>query len=577
MKHLKKVLALVVAMVMVLGTMSTAFAATTIVPEGLTADTQISVAGLDAADTVTLYQLLEYKNNAENTSAGWVLTAPFANDAACKAVLKKINETTTGAYTLTKDDVKAFTDVINDGADAAIVSGGANNNGTYTATVNPGMYMALVKPAVAGTLYNPIIVSADYFQNSPDTSSIVASSGVYVGGDTGFAKKETLKVEKTQDDPQDETDNSLDAGDTVEFTVKTTIPTYAEVYKDPSFTVTDTMSTGLELKTGTIKVYEEDGTTLITELNNTTVITEKGTAGWTVDVPSAYIKGLEAPKPIVIKYSAELTPEAFTSVTEEVNDVKVEFSNNPNDSTDKGTVKDKTRTYTFSIDGSLLGGSNGEPTSELVKVAVDGNGNPIEQSTSTNETYEHALAGAIFGLFKTEAAATAYTGDGKTTLTSAEAATAGLYTNKEFNGFVTTDTNGYMEINGLDEGIYYLKELSAPTGFIKDQKVHKIEITATYGTETITEDGYTYTLPVLESYTIKVDDKDTTTYSMKLDSSDITTSKIVEASNSLLNNTKGVELPSTGGMGTTIFYIVGAILVLGAGVVLVTRRRMSVN
>ena len=42
-------------------------------------------------------------------------------------------------------------------------------------------------------------------------------------------------------------------------------------------------------------------------------------------------------------------------------------------------------------------------------------------------------------------------------------------------------------------------------------------------------------------------------------------------------NTAGSVLPSTGGIGTTIFYIIGAILVIGAGVVLVTRRRMSAN
>ena len=42
-------------------------------------------------------------------------------------------------------------------------------------------------------------------------------------------------------------------------------------------------------------------------------------------------------------------------------------------------------------------------------------------------------------------------------------------------------------------------------------------------------------------------------------------------------NQKGTELPSTGGIGTTIFYIVGAILVIGAGVLLVTRRRMNAN
>ena len=42
-----------------------------------------------------------------------------------------------------------------------------------------------------------------------------------------------------------------------------------------------------------------------------------------------------------------------------------------------------------------------------------------------------------------------------------------------------------------------------------------------------------------------------------------------------IENNKGTELPSTGGIGTTIFYIVGAMLVIGAGVVLVTRRRMD--
>ena len=49
----------------------------------------------------------------------------------------------------------------------------------------------------------------------------------------------------------------------------------------------------------------------------------------------------------------------------------------------------------------------------------------------------------------------------------------------------------------------------------------------------------------------------------------------LDASAVSIVNEKGVELPSTGGIGTTIFYIIGAILVIGAGVVLVTRRRMN--
>ena len=42
-----------------------------------------------------------------------------------------------------------------------------------------------------------------------------------------------------------------------------------------------------------------------------------------------------------------------------------------------------------------------------------------------------------------------------------------------------------------------------------------------------------------------------------------------------IDNNKGQELPSTGGIGTTIFYVVGTVLVLGAAVVLITRRRMD--
>ena len=51
--------------------------------------------------------------------------------------------------------------------------------------------------------------------------------------------------------------------------------------------------------------------------------------------------------------------------------------------------------------------------------------------------------------------------------------------------------------------------------------------------------------------------------------------EVTEGDNSTeIVNKKGAELPSTGGIGTTIFYIIGTLLVLGAGVLLVTRRRM---
>ena len=56
---------------------------------------------------------------------------------------------------------------------------------------------------------------------------------------------------------------------------------------------------------------------------------------------------------------------------------------------------------------------------------------------------------------------------------------------------------------------------------------------------------------------------------------DYTAANLEQAST--VTNESGSVLPSTGGIGTTIFYVIGALLVIGAGVVLVTRRRMSAN
>ena len=64
-------------------------------------------------------------------------------------------------------------------------------------------------------------------------------------------------------------------------------------------------------------------------------------------------------------------------------------------------------------------------------------------------------------------------------------------------------------------------------------------------------------------------------YSFTIAEHDYTATNL-EQSTEVINNS-GSELPSTGGIGTTIFYVIGAILVLGAGILLVTRRRMNAN
>ena len=104
------------------------------------------------------------------------------------------------------------------------------------------------------------------------------------------------------------------------------------------------------------------------------------------------------------------------------------------------------------------------------------------------------------------------------------------------NTVLTTGADGKIAIAGLDSDTYYLREVEAPDGYNKLAEDKEVKIAPTAG------ENNTLSLAPL---TVKV------------------------------NNQSGAELPSTGGIGTTIFYIIGAVLVLGASVLLVTKRRMK--
>ena len=104
------------------------------------------------------------------------------------------------------------------------------------------------------------------------------------------------------------------------------------------------------------------------------------------------------------------------------------------------------------------------------------------------------------------------------------------------NTVLTTDANGKIEIDGLDADTYYLREVEAPAGYNKLAEDQVVTITGA----TVVGETLSYTTVVAK-----------------------------------INNQSGTELPSTGGIGTTIFYIVGGVLVVGAVVLLVTKKRMG--
>ncbi len=160
-------------------------------------------------------------------------------------------------------------------------------------------------------------------------------------------------------------------------------------------------------------------------------------------------------------------------------------------------------------------------------------GIPVFKYTGTNT----GLADAKFILSKvenaTEADAMKFTSNGHIYRYTVD------QTNGGGNTTLVSPTDGHFEIQGLEAGTYFLKETEAPKGYNKIQKSIKIEI--------------------LSDGTIKVDG-----------------TAIAGGIVKVQNNT-GSILPSTGGMGTTLIYVVGSILVLASGMVLFNKRKEVTN
>ena len=155
---------------------------------------------------------------------------------------------------------------------------------------------------------------------------------------------------------------------------------------------------------------------------------------------------------------------------------------------------------------------------------------------------ETPLAGAEFVLYRE------VDGEKQYVITDANHKVTGWVTDKTQATTFITPADGKFSITGLDTGVYYLEETKEPDGYNKLANPIKVVISATYddaaGTGTAT---VTYNEDDVANPDIKV-----------------------------LNQT-GTELPSTGGMGTTLFYVVGGLLVAVAVVLLVTKKKMSAD
>lgn len=298
---------------------------------------------------------------------------------------------------------------------------------------------------------------------------------------------------------------------------------YIDSYDTYKLVFTDTMSAGV--------TFENIASVTIGDTNVTnytcTATTDQAGGSWKLTIEDAkqVVSDLKG-KDVVVIYNAHLNENALTvdptnpaasSTNANTNKVGLAYSNNPNVSTDMGkTAEDTVFVFTYNVPN--------------YKYYMDGD-------TKT------PLPEAGFKLYSDEACTTEIklTGGPGVYYRNIDANAAGV---EMFPG-----SDGHFTIKGLDIGTYYLKETTTPSGY-NTCPVMTIQVSA-------------------EPNHVEAADhaSASVTYTMTVDGA-------ATAENEILNQV-GATLPTTGGMGTTLFYVIGSILVIGAVVLLVSKKRMN--
>lgn len=369
-----------------------------------------------------------------------------------------------------------------------------------------------------------LIADVTDLEGSGEANSLVIVDTKGEDSITVTPKTDVPKVEKKVKEENDSTGDvtgwqdgaDYDIGDDAPFQLTGTMPSNIASYETYEYIFHDDLSDSLCLNEESIVVKIGEKTLEKGTDYTVNTSTSDGCDFEIVFTDILSVDGVTITKDskVVVEYTAELTDSAVIGNPGNPNDVYLEFSNNPYDEGTGKTPEDKVTVFTFKLD--------------VDKVDKD----------------QQPLKGAGFTLYKYDADTQNYVAVGS-----------------EVKGDQITN----FVWSGLDSGKYKLVETTVPAGYNKADDI-EFTIEATYttsgadqtltglvvknadGTETISGegDGFTFTATVANG-TVATD----------------------------VVNTTGLELPETGGIGTTIFYIIGGVLVVGAGVLLIVRRRMG--
>lgn len=354
-----------------------------------------------------------------------------------------------------------------------------------------------------------------------------------------------------------------DIGDSVPFKLIGSIPDMS-AYDTYEYIFTDTLSNGLTLQADTIKVYIARNP--YDQVNNYEPLIMG--ADYTLDVQNVgangggffsiafedlktnrYLTGAnkEEYHYVIVTYDATLNTNAVIGLDGNPNSVDLQFSNNPNGDGLGRTAEDTVIVFTYELDGTKVDGANIDTKLEGAEFVLFNGG---------HTQVAHIENGKLVGWIDLP--------DGYTYENYEEIPYEVWEAfNETTNVIMTSTAEGVFGVSGLDDGTYYLMEIKAPTGYNLLEHDLEIVIAAT------TENGQTWDgIPAnaLTALTISVDGGNAENGNAETGAVALT-----------VRNNQGSTLPETGGIGTTLFYVIGGLLVIGAGILLIVRLRMRAS
>ena len=309
--------------------------------------------------------------------------------------------------------------------------------------------------------------------------------------------------------------NVAEIGTYVKFTIQITVKDKAPV----NYKLVDEMTEGLTFVNDenhplTVTV---NGSALAAENYNVAETTEP--RGFTITFNNnaeGNASILKTGDVVTVTYYAQINENAKIADEANVNKAKVEYGTNSH------TEYDTTETYVWKMN--------------IVKYTM-------KKAADSDQATEKKLAGATFQLSRDAAGAEVIK------LVKVNDTTYRLALPTETDTAVdtiTTGETGELVINGLADGIYYLTETKAPRGYNLLREPVKVTIGHKDANGKLTETSFV------------------------ANQTETDTSGVVK-----VENNAGAELPSTGGIGTTAFYVLGSAMALGAVILLVTKKRMA--